>query len=270
MSYTLLEKKSEYLLSDGQYFFDDFDTNKIDIKIKKNSNVEILCKNINKINMINCEIEDGSYVKFLMLARSSKTNFTFLSTVKKDSKLDCYFADFSKEDSTINSVINLKNSNSTCNWNLSSLGMNQDNKKIDVNIYHKHSETFSLINNYGVSRNESKILFSGISHIEKGSARSKAHQNAKIMVFDKESSGVAKPILKIDENEIEASHAAVVGKISDDQLFYLCSRGLSVNQARQLITYGYLRPILNGFDDETKEEINTLIEERIWAMMFIK
>ena len=263
MNYILLEKKSDYSLTSGQYFFDDFASNKISIKVEQNSTVEILCKNVGKIESINCDIEGGSYVKFLLLARSNDVNFVFNSNVKGNAKIDCYFADFSSKESTILSDINLLDNESTCNWNLSSLGIANDLKKIDVNIYHKHSNTFSLINNYGVSRNESKIIFSGISHIEKGSNNSKAHQNAKIMVFDKESSGVAKPILKIDENEIEASHAAVVGKISDDQLFYLCSRGLSVNQARELITYGYLKPILNGFDDDTRNEINSLMEDRI-------
>jgi Fe-S cluster assembly protein SufD len=84
------------------------------------------------------------------------------------------------------------------------------------------------------------------------------------MVFDRYSNAIAKPILKIDENEIEASHAATVGKISDDELFYLTSRGLSEETAKELITLGYLKPILKGFqDEEVAEQISNLIEERM-------
>ncbi len=84
------------------------------------------------------------------------------------------------------------------------------------------------------------------------------------MVFDEACKGIAKPILKIDENDIEASHAAVVGRINEDHLFYLTSRGLTEAEAKELITLGYLKPILNGFDDEEmKEEISKLIEERM-------
>ena len=69
------------------------------------------------------------------------------------------------------------------------------------------------------------------------------------------------PILKIDENDIEASHAAVVGKINDEHIFYLTSRGLSEEEAKRLITLGYLKPIMTGFaDDEMKNEIEALIE----------
>ena len=84
------------------------------------------------------------------------------------------------------------------------------------------------------------------------------------MVFDKASNAVAKPILQIDENDIEASHAAIVGKINDEHLFYLTSRGLTDAEAKELITFGYLKPILNGFDEENiKEEITELIEGRM-------
>ena len=84
------------------------------------------------------------------------------------------------------------------------------------------------------------------------------------MVFDEKSDAIAKPILKIDDNDIEASHAAVVGKISDDHMFYLTSKGLSEEEARQLITYGYLKPILNGFDDqELQTKIQGYIEKGV-------
>ena len=84
------------------------------------------------------------------------------------------------------------------------------------------------------------------------------------MVFDKASNAIAKPILKIDENDIEASHAAVVGKINDEHLFYLTSRGVDEMAAKQLITYGYLKPILNGFKEEQiREHISSLIEGRM-------
>ena len=84
------------------------------------------------------------------------------------------------------------------------------------------------------------------------------------MVFDETSNGIAKPILKIDENDIEASHAAIVGKINDEHIFYLTSRGLTEEEAKRIMTLGYLKPIMVGFvDDEIKEEIEKLIEGKM-------
>ena len=99
-------------------------------------------------------------------------------------------------------------------------------------------------------KDEAKLNFSGIVHIKNGAHQSVAHQNAKIIIFDDDTDAIAKPILKIDDNDIEASHASSVGKISDDELFYLTSRGISMEKARELITFGYLKPIISGFDDE--------------------
>ena len=83
------------------------------------------------------------------------------------------------------------------------------------------------------------------------------------MVFDNECVAKAKPILKIDENDIEASHAATVGKVSDEHIFYLTSRGLNLEEAKMLITLGYLKPILKGFNDSIQNEIDSLIERRL-------
>ena len=102
-----------------------------------------------------------------------------------------------------------------------------------------------------------------MSHILKGCHRSKSHQNAKIVVFDNDCIARAKPVLKIDENDIEASHAATVGKVSDEHIFYLTSRGLNMDEAKMLITLGYLKPILKGFDTSIVEQINNEIEGRL-------
>ena len=134
----------------------------------------------------------------------------------------------------------------------------------DVSIVHNTSKTIGISDNYGVTKGEGSLTFSGISHIKNGSKFSKTRQNAKIIVFDKLSNAKAQPILKIDENEVEASHGASVGTVNEDQIFYLTSRGIKEDMARQLVTLGYLKPILDGFsDEEIKEEISTLIERRM-------
>ena len=125
-------------------------------------------------------------------------------------------------------------------------------------------KTYGKVDNYGVCKDFGKLLFAGTSHILNGAVKSKTEQNARIMVFDEASNAIAKPILKIDENDIEASHAAIVGKINDEHIFYLTSRGLSEDDAKRLITFGYLKPIIAGFKDpEIKQEIENLIEGKM-------
>ena len=53
----------------------------------------------------------------------------------------------------------------------------------------------------------------------------------------------------------------IIGSLNDDYLFYLLSRGIALEDAKKLITYGYLNPIVNYFDDEDKEELENLIKK---------
>ncbi|HBN00459.1 MAG TPA: Fe-S cluster assembly protein SufD, partial [Firmicutes bacterium] len=81
------------------------------------------------------------------------------------------------------------------------------------------------------------------------------------IVFDPDADGLASPILKISDNDVLASHAAVVGRLNEEHLFYLESRGLSEEEAKRLIALGYLKPIESYFaDKETVQKIDSIIE----------
>lgn len=210
------------------------------------------------------DIQENSNCTFSFLAKYNLKNFKISAKVSKNSTIVAYFADFSTDTSHPIINIDLDDEHAQAYWHLASLAAGTDNKEFEVSINHNSKLTFAKSDNYGVCKNDGRLVFSGTSRINNGCKKSKTSQNAKIMVFDRLSNAAAKPILKIDENDIEANHAAVVGKISDEHLFYLTSRGLSEEVAKELITFGYLKPILNGFiDDEIKEEINSLIERRM-------
>lgn len=254
--------KSQNILTSNAYVFDgnNVKDSNIDFVITEKENVSIIFLNLKGDITLNIDMKDNALAKLSFLG-VKPVSILLKGNINKDSHLTCYYADFTKGNVKLVTDISLVGENSECLWNLASLTSGTDNKEFDVSIYQKNLRTVAHINNYGVSRDHSKLTFSGICHIINGAHESKAHQNSKIMVFDEESDAIAKPILKIDDNDIEASHAAVVGKISDDHMFYLTSRGLSENDARELITYGYLKPILNGFDDkELQSQISELIE----------
>lgn len=144
---------------------------------------------------------------------------------------------------------------------MTTLSSGKTNKKFDVSFIHNVGLTKAIMSNYGVAKNESSIIFSGVNHILKNSKKSSTSQNAKIIVFDEKARGIASPILKIDENEVQASHGAIVGRLNDDHMFYLMSRGLSKNEAREVITRGYLEPIKKQFNEENQNKIDELLKE---------
>lgn len=231
--------------------------------IESNKEVTIYLSDIEEIDSINFELLDYSTVYLSIFARKFLKNVKLTANLGESSKIIVYFADFATERNHLDASINLNKENARCEWHLASLSTQKDDKEISVSIYHNAPNTHGKIDNYGVCKENSKLVFAGISHIEKGCHQSTSHQNAKIVVFDDDCKAIARPILKIDENDIEASHAAVVGQVNDEHIFYLTSRGLSEEEAKLLITLGYLKPILKGFNESVGEEINTLIEGRL-------
>ena len=219
--------------------------------------------NLKSDNSLTFEVKENAVLHLSIFATNELENAKIQANLGKNSKIIVFFADFSTSKNKLDATINLNDEDATCEWHLASLSSNKDNKDIVVNIYHNHPSTFGRIDNYGVCKDQGHLTFSGISYINKGCHLSKSHQNAKIVVFDNDCVAKAKPVLKIDENDIEASHAASVGKVSDEHIFYLTSRGLKLEEAKMLITLGYLKPILKGFNESIQSEIDDLIERRL-------
>ncbi len=237
---------------------------KITINISESAHANILIINIKDNSDIKFDLKDNAILDLSIFAKDQVKALNIIAELGKKAEIHSYLADFLNGENTTKVCINLNDEGAVCDWHLASLASKNDKKEFDVSVFHNAINTYAKLDNYGVCKDSAKLTFSGICKIENGAHGSKAHQNAKIMVFDEKSNGVAKPILKIDENDIEASHAAVVGKINDDHLFYLTSRGLTEAEAKELITLGYLNPILNGFnDDEIKEQITSIIERRM-------
>lgn len=228
--------------------------------ILKNEEKELeLCD----VDELNIELFENASLLLKILNLNNKENVKITAKVGRNSKLNVVFADFSNVSCDVKSNVELNEIGASCNWHLATLSSQNDIKKFDVSFIHNAPSTIALMDNYGVAKDCSKIVFSGINHIKEKASKSTTSQNAKIIVFDKNAIGVASPILKIDENDVKASHAAIVGQLNSDHMFYLMSRGLSKDNARQLITFGYLEPISKLFSEENKEKIRNAIVEAI-------
>ena len=210
---------------------------------------------------LNIELSESSKLVLKLANFAENSEIKIYGKIGKYAEISVVFADFSKNFTKVVSQIDLVEEGAKCEWHLATLANKKDDKIFDVSFKHLVGKTESIMDNYGVARDDSKIVFSGVSHITEGAKGSNAKQNAKIIVFDKNSQGVASPILKIDENEVQASHGAVVGQLNSDHMFYLMSRGLTYDDARMIITLGYLKPVSDKFSEATQSLIENAIKE---------
>lgn len=133
-----------------------------------------------------------------------------------------------------------------------------------IKMSHFAPYTKSNIINHGVVADHAKGEFEGIGFIEKGSHQADAQQESRIMVLDEHSRADVHPILLIDEYDVMAGHAGSVGRVSDDALYYLQSRGLTRKEAMLLVTEGFLRPVVENIKDEnTRARIEGVIREKV-------
>lgn len=108
---------------------------------------------------------------------------------------------------------------------------------------HVSQNTFGRVEVRGVAENGARIRVDGMVKIEKGAENSDSFLSMKILILDDNSSAYAEPQLEIENNKVKASHSASVGKVDEDQLFYLKSRGVEEKEAKQLIVDGFLGDI---------------------------
>jgi Fe-S cluster assembly protein SufD len=169
-------------------------------------------------------------------------------TIKENEELVLPVVWVGKE-TEINYNISLAGIGSTLTFLMLLLGKKEDKVKININVDHQNRETKSKIIVKGIVDDAASIDFEGLVKIEKGSIGSNAWLEARLLLLSKKAKGRAVPALEILENDIKAGHATTVGKVSDQELFYLMSRGISETKARDLIIQGFLSGFLQEFPD---------------------
>ncbi len=210
---------------------------------------------------IELTVEKGDLLRLELATFEKLGDIDIKINVKQDGRAEIAFADFSTESGKVTASVDLLEEGASFLWNLASLSKDKCIKEFAPSVFHKAPHTEALVKNYGITRDSSSLFFFGDSSILHGSVKSKTRQEAKVIVFDEKCRGKASPVLNISENDVEASHGAAVGKLSEMHLFYLMSRGLSREEAKRLITLGYLKPIENEFEEETiKQRIDEAIE----------
>jgi Fe-S cluster assembly protein SufD len=153
------------------------------------------------------------------------------------------------EESEINYDISLSGIGSSVIFLMLLLGEKENKVKINIKVNHKAQDTKSKVIVKGIIDDMVNVDFDGLVIIEKGSKGARAWLAAHLLLLSKTAIGRAVPGLEILENDVKAGHATTVGKVSEQELFYLMSRGLSRVKARDLIIQGFLGGFVSEFPD---------------------
>jgi len=144
------------------------------------------------------------------------------------------------------------------------IGTGEQKTNITTRAAHFGKNTASAMVSRAVMKDRATAIINGITKIEKGASRSNGQQTEKILMLSPEARGDANPILLIDEDNVSAGHAASVGQVNKEQIYYLMSRGIPKHLAEKLIIYGFMAPVVAELPVENlSARLQMLIERKL-------
>jgi len=136
-------------------------------------------------------------------------------------------------------------------------GQHQD---AGAKMVHFAPNTSSNIISKSVARNGGRSSYRGLVEVHKGAAGSRSTVKCDALLVDDISRSDTYPYVDVREDDVSMGHEATVSKVSESQLFYLMSRGLSEEEAMAMIVRGFVEPIARELPMEYALELNRLIE----------
>lgn len=136
----------------------------------------------------------------------------------------------------------------------------------DFNDIARHTgrETVSEMHTAGVLAGTSSKILRGTIDFQAGSAHSVGHENETVLLLSPSARNRTVPLILCGEEAVEGQHAATLGQFDEKQLYYLCSRGLSLAEAKRMLVEARFMPVLNKITpDDLRMEILNVIERRL-------
>jgi Fe-S cluster assembly protein SufB len=136
-------------------------------------------------------------------------------------------------------------------------GQHQD---AGAKMLHLAPHTSSTIISKSVARGGGRSSYRGLVEIHKGAHHSKSTVKCDALLVDEISRSDTYPYVDVREDDVSMGHEATVSKVSENQLFYLMSRGLTEEEAMAMVVRGFVEPIAKELPMEYALELNRLIE----------
>jgi Fe-S cluster assembly protein SufB len=127
-------------------------------------------------------------------------------------------------------------------------------------IIHAAPHTSSVVTSKSISKGGGRTVYRGLLKVVAGASGSKSNVVCDALILDEQSASDTVPTIEIEESNVTIGHEATVSKVSEEQLFYLQSRGIDEHRAATLIVSGFIEPVVKELPMEYALEMNRLID----------
>ncbi len=211
-------------------------------------------------------LKEGAQAKIISLQNlSSGIGFSIKrALLGKDSKLEHIFCILGGDFSRLRLDCALQGEGSEAKVYGAYIGTGKQNIELQTAVHHLVPHTTYDILARGALFGSSTAVHRGVNKIEKSALGTNSWLRGHTLLFGDKSKSDVIPSLEIDTNDVQAGHEASVGKVDEEQLFYLMSRGLERKEAERLIVQGYFEPVLQRIPDEAlRGKIRTIVEAKV-------
>lgn len=181
------------------------------------------------------------------------------SQVERDGRIEWVSGSFGSKVSMLYPMSILKGERAHCEFTGITFAAKGQYLDTGSKVVHAAPYTTSNVNTKSISKDGGHAFYRGLLRVSKKAHHSKSNVSCESLMLDNWSKSDTVPIIELSNDNIDIGHEAKIGRISDDAIFYLMSRGISEQEAKAMIVRGFVEPITKELPLEYAVELNQLI-----------
>jgi Fe-S cluster assembly protein SufD len=212
-------------------------------------------------------VEQGAQLEYVSLQNLSRETWHFASHhahVERDAELDWVTGGFGSKKGKVRIQNDLAGQGATSR--VTGAYFSDGTQHLDYDTFQEHMapSTTSDFAFKGALRDGSTTVWRGMIRVERDAQKTNAYQENRNLLLSEKAHADAIPGLEILANDVRCTHAATIGQVDREQLFYLMARGLPRSEAERLIVRGFFSEILDRIELEpVREALGAALEARI-------
>lgn len=211
--------------------------------------------------------KDGAKVKYAAMDRLGQNTAAYINRrgkIAKDAEIDWAIGSLNDGNVVADFDSNLVGTGSQSHVKVVAISTGKQIQGIETRVTNHARHSVGHILQHGVIMDKATLTFNGIGHIIKGAKGADAQQESRVLMLSDHARGDANPILLIDESDVTAGHAASVGQVDEEQMFYLTSRGIDRSRAEKLVIRGFLGAVISAIPvPSIRQELIEVIDSKL-------
>lgn len=207
-------------------------------------------------------VKEDATLRYSTIENWSKNMFnlnTKRSSVEKNGTIEWVSGSFGSKISMLYPMSILKGEGACCEFTGITFASKGQILDTGSKVIHAAPYTTSNVVSKSISKSGGQALYRGVLKINPNAYGSKSTVTCESLMLDNDSRSDTIPVIDIQNDDVDIGHEAKIGRISDEAIFYLMSRGISEEEAKAMIVRGFVEPISKELPLEYAVEMNNLI-----------